>query len=158
MIEGPSSCWHWWPCQDLFEKPSKVWNFMKCRPNTYDSLQSVFLFVVLHLIAFYFHYYYYYYFCKILEILYVVVAFCFLLLFCFLLFGFFLFWLFCFLGVWFIFSILIFSFLDIWIWKSFQSKLLLLLSKLLLFLFDKYTWWRTIWLTVIQWKWSLCFF
>ena len=86
------------------------------------------------------------FFCKILEILCVVVAFCFLLLFCFLLFGFFLFWLFCFLGVWFFFSILIFSFLDIWIWKSFQSKLLLLLSKLLLFLFDKYNWWRKIWM------------
>ena len=63
--------------------------------NTYDSLQSVFLFVVLHLIAFYFHYF----FGKILEILYVVVAFCFLLLFCFLLIGFFLFCLFCYLGV-----------------------------------------------------------
>ena len=87
-----------------------------------------------------------FFFGKILEILCVVVAFCFLLLFCFLLFGFFLFWLFCFLGVWFIFSILIFSFLDIWIWKSFQSKLLLLLSKLLLFLYDKYTWWRKIWM------------
>ena len=50
----------------------------------------------------------FFFFCKIFEILCVVVAFCVLLLFCFLLFGFFLFWLFCYLGVRFSFSILIF--------------------------------------------------
>ena len=72
-----------------------------------DSLQSAFLFVVLHLIAFYFHYF----FCKILEILCVVVAFCFLLLF-----EFFLFWLFCYLGVRFFFFLFWFIYL-FWIFE-----------------------------------------